>query len=156
MINIYVYGLDQFLVGDLSKEVTPLLAKLFEVEEDDINFIATNNMVFHNGVEQTSWRTLIKVEAPEETEKVQKQASELLLHCLDEIAIHVEVIFTYYCRHDNFLKLNPDYPKYLTEENTVNIEDSEYNEDMQEGEGDDQIYTGDIFEECDCGHKHNH
>ena len=54
----------------------------------------------------------------------------------------------------HFLKLNPDYPKYLTEENTVNIE-SEYDENMQEGEGDDEIYTGDIFEECDCG-KHHH
>lgn len=154
MINVFIYGLDQFLVGDLSTEVTPLLAKLYEVSEDDVNFIATNNMVFHKGVEQTSWRTLIRVEAPEECEKVQKQASEVLIHCLDEIAIHVEVVFTYYCRHDRFVKINPDYPNYLTEENTVNI-DTEYDENMKEGDGDDEIYTGDIFEECNCDH-HKH
>lgn len=155
MINIHIYGLDQFLVGDLSKEITPLLAKLYEVSEDEINFIVSNNMVFHNGVEQTSWRTIIKVEAPEELEKVQKQASDILLHCLDEISIHVELLFIYFCRHDHFEKINPDYPKYLTEENTVNI-DTEYDENMEEGEGDDEIYTGDIFEDCKCGHNHNH
>lgn len=152
MINIFVYGVDQFLVGDLSKEITPLLSKLYEVEEDDINFIAPNNMVFHKGVEQTSWKGLIKVEAPEELERVQKQASELLLHCLDEVCINMEVIFAYYCRHDRFVKYNEKYPKYLTEENTVNI-DTEYDENMTEGDRDDEIFTGDIFAEAD---KHHH
>ena len=53
MINIYVYGLDQFVVGDISRELTSSLAKLYEVEEDEINFVAPHDMVFHKGVEQT-------------------------------------------------------------------------------------------------------
>ena len=41
--------------------------------------------------------------------------------------------------------MNPDYPLFLEDQNIVNLEE-EYHEDMEEGEGDDEIYTGDIFE----------
>ena len=64
MITIIFYGLDQFVVGQLSKQMTPGLAKLYEVNEDQINFVAPNDMVFHKGVEQTSWNLLIHVHAP--------------------------------------------------------------------------------------------
>ena len=47
MITIEIYGLDQFVVGQLSKDMTHNLADLYEVSEDDINFIAPNNMVFY-------------------------------------------------------------------------------------------------------------
>ena len=48
MITITILGLDQYIVGRLSRELTSNLAKIYEVSEDDINFIAPNNMVFHN------------------------------------------------------------------------------------------------------------
>ena len=144
MINIYVYGLDQFVVGDVSRELTSLVAKLYEVEEDDVNFIAPNDMVFHNGVEQTSWRVIVEVRLPEEFDKFQNQAKDLLMHYISTVAVHVEVTFIYYGYHDHFVKLNSEYPNYLTEENRDNPE--YYSEELEEGEEDDQIYTGDIFE----------
>lgn len=143
MINIFVYGLDQFVVGDVSRELTPLVAKLYEVEEDEVNFIAPNDMVFHNGVEQTSWRVIMEVRAPEEFDKFQNQAKDLLMHYISGVAVHVEVTFIYYGYHDHFVKLNPEYPRYLTEEDRE--EDEVYSEEMEEGEEDDQIYTGDMF-----------
>ena len=51
MITLIVYGLDQFVVGDLSRDMTPGLAKLYEVDEENIVFIAPQNMVFHKGVD---------------------------------------------------------------------------------------------------------
>ena len=39
MITITIYGLDQFVVGRLSREMTPNLAKLYEVSEDEILFV---------------------------------------------------------------------------------------------------------------------
>ena len=59
MITVFIYGLDQFVVGRLSREMTPNLAKLYEVSEDEIIFVAPENMVFHKGVEQTSWNIII-------------------------------------------------------------------------------------------------
>ena len=143
MINIFVYGLDQFVVGDVSRDLTPLVAKLYEVEEDEVNFVAPNDMVFHNGVEQTSWRVIIEVRAPEEFDKFQNQAKDLLMHFISGVAVHVEVTFIYYGYHDHFVKYNPEYPRYLTEEDRQ--EDETYSEEMEEGEEDDQIYTGDMF-----------
>ena len=164
MVNISIYGLDQFVVGDLSVQITPLLARLYEIKEDDINFISTNNMVFHNGVEQTSWRAIVEVKAPEELERLQENARDILFHFISEIAIHVEVIFSYYCHHDRFLKINENYPLYMEDSNLINLEE-EYSEDMEEGEGEDEIFTGDIFEcieekepeeECHDEHCHHH
>ena len=145
MISIYVYGLDQFLVGDLSKEITKNLADAFEVSEDDINFVAPNDMIFHNGVEQTSWRVIVEVRLPDVFTKVQDKIRDILFHYVSQVAVHVEVTFSYYFSNEHFLKVNEKYPLYLTEDESEADEEI-YTEEMQEGEGDDEIYTGEIFE----------
>ena len=144
MITITIYGLDQFVVGNLSRELTPLIAKLYEVDEDEVNFIAPNAMMFHKGVEQTSWNILILVDAPKKVSVLQDHMAELMLHGIGDVAIHVTVEFKYYSEDDRYTKINPDYPRYISEENLVDV-DNEYPEDLEEGENEDQIYTGDIF-----------
>ena len=144
MITITIYGLDQFVVGNLSRELTPLIAKLYEVDEDEVNFIAPNSMMFHKGVEQTSWNILILVDAPKKVSVLQDHMAELMLHGIGDVAIHVTVEFKYYSEDDRYTKINPDYPRYISEENLVDV-DNEYPEDLEEGEEEDQIYTGDIF-----------
>ena len=144
MITITIYGLDQFVVGNLSRELTPLVAKLYEVDEDEVIFIAPEAMVFHKGTEQTSWNILIKVNAPKKVMVLQDQMSQLMLHGIGDVAIHVTVEFYYYSQDDRYQKINPDYPRFITEENLVGVE--EEFEEREEGEDDDQIYTGDIFE----------
>lgn len=148
MINIFVYGLDQFVVGDLSERMTEVLSKVFEVKKEDINFIAPNDMIFHDGVEQTSWRVIVEVKLPEEFEYLELQAKEIILHYVSEVAVHVEVTFLYYGRKHHYASINKDYPLYLTEErNPSHLVTDSYNEDdeLVEGEGDDEIYTDDIF-----------
>ena len=98
MILISIYGLDQFVVGEVSREITPIVAKAFEVEEDEVNFVAPNDMVFHNGVEQTSWRVIVEVRLPEEFDIVENEAKSVLLHYISQYAVHVEVTFNYYPR----------------------------------------------------------
>lgn len=146
MITITFYGLDQFIVGRLSRELTPLIAKLYEVDEDEINFIAPQVMVFHKGTEQTSWNILIRVHAPLKVSVLQDQMAELLTHGIGEVAIHKTVEFYYYSQDNRNTKLDDNYPRYITEENLVDLESEEYGEDLEEGEEEDQIYTGDIFE----------
>lgn len=144
MITITIYGLDQFVVGNLSRELTPLVAKLYEVSEDDVIFLAPQTMVFHKGTEQTSWNILIHVNAPKKVSVLQDQMSELMLHGIGDVAINVAVEFYYYSQDDRYEKINESYPRWLSDENLVSVDD-EYPEDLEEGEEEDQIYTGDIF-----------
>ena len=147
MITVNIYGLDQFLVGDLSRPLCKSLAKLYEVEEDDINFIASNNMVFHSGAEQTSWRVIVEVNAPKKLEVLQDQVIELLKYHISQIAIHIEIYFRYYSSDHHYLHINKDYPLYMSDTSSLEVEaEGDYPDDIEEGEGDDEIYTGDIFE----------
>ena len=148
MINVNVYGLDQFVVGDLSKEISPKLAKLYEVEEEEVFFTSTNNMVFHDGLDQTAWRVIIEVNAPKKVEVLQDQVVELLQHYFSTVGIHIEYIFKYFSVDHYVKKINPDYPLFMRDDNIVNLE-SEYTEEMEEGEEEDQIYTGNIFDDMD-------
>ena len=102
-------------------------------------------MVFHKGTEQTSWNILIHVNAPKKVSVLQDQMSELMLHGIGDVAINVAVEFYYYSQDDIYEKINESYPRWLSDENLVSIDD-EYPEDLEEGEEEDQIYTGDIFE----------
>lgn len=144
MVTINIYGLDQFVVGELSQRISKDIAKIYEMDEDEIHFISSNNMVFHNGEEQTSWRVFVEVNAPKKVEVLQGQICNLLAHYISEVAIHLEIIFKYYSVDHYYKHLNPDYPLFLEDKNTVTFSE-EYSEEMEEGEGDDQIYTEDIF-----------
>ena len=144
MVTINIYGLDQFVVGELSQRISKDIAKIYEMDEDEIHFISSNNMVFHNGEEQTSWRVFVEVNAPKKVEVLQEQICNLLAHYISEVAIHLEVVFKYYSVDHYYKHLNPDYPLFLEDKNTVTFSE-EYSEEMEEGEGEDQIYTEDIF-----------
>lgn len=144
MVTINIYGLDQFVVGELSQRISKDIAKIYEMDEDEIHFISSNNMVFHNGEEQTSWRVFVEVNAPKKVEVLQEQICNLLAHYISEVAIHLEVLFKYYSVDHYYKHLNPDYPLFLEDKNTVTFSE-EYSEEMEEGEGEDQIYTEDIF-----------
>ena len=145
MITIIVYGLDQFVVGRLSREMTPNLAKLYELSEDEILFVAPENMVFHKGVEQTSWNIIIHVHAPKKASVLQDQVATLILESIGEVAINKILEFYYYSEDNRYSKLNEAYPRFIASDNLVDIADDDYNEDMEEGEGEDEIFTGDIF-----------
>ena len=145
MVTVNIYGLDQFLVGEISSKMSKDFAKIYEMDVDEIHFIATNNMLFHNGEEQTSWRVIVEVNAPMKVEVLQEQAASILFHYLKEVAIHVEILFKYYSSDHYVKSLNDEYPLFLEDKNIVNFEET-YTEDMEEGEGEDEIFTGDIFD----------
>lgn len=146
MITLTVYGLDPYVVGRLSQEMTPNLAQLYEVSEDEINFIAPNNMVFHKGVDQTSWNTIIRVNLPKKLLVLQDQAAEIIMQMVQGPTINVAVEFYYYSQDNRYEKLNNEYPRFITDDNLVDVEN--YDESVYvEGEGEDEVYTGDIFED---------
>ena len=145
MITITIYGLDQFVVGRLSREMTPNLAKLYELSEDEILFVAPENMVFHKGVEQTSWNIIIHVHAPKKVSVLQDQVAKLILESIGDVAINKVVEFYYYSEDNRYSKLNESYPRFIAADNLVDVAEEDY-EDRDEGEGEDEIFTGDIFQ----------
>ena len=146
MITVFIYGLDQFVVGRLSREMTPNLAKLYELSEDEIIFVAPENMVFHKGVEQTSWNIIIHVHAPKKVSVLQDQVAKLILETIGDVAINKILEFYYYSEDNRYTKLNESYPRFIATDNLVDIEEEDY-ENMEEGEGEDDIFTGDIFKD---------
>lgn len=150
MITIIIHGLDQFVVGGLSKEMSKPLADLYEVTEDKINFIAPESLVYHDGVDQTSWRVLITVKAPKQMEVLQKVVADYLINIIKDVAINIEIVFTYYSIENRIEHINDEYPLFITEENIVSIEDEyDENEEDEEEEAADEgeLFDGNIFKD---------
>lgn len=159
MITIQVLGLDQFVVGHYSREHTSNIANLFEVEEDNVNFYAPNSMVFHKGVEQTSWNTVVNVLCPHRFESFEKVVADYILKTLCEFSINIQVVFSYYHDKSEYSYSNPEYPRYLKDENIKEAEVSidygmpgdedeegeENEEEVPTAEGTD-IFLGNAFE----------
>lgn len=146
MITIIIHGLDQFVVGQLSKEMSKSLANLYEVDENEINFIAPSSMVFHNGVDQTSWHALITVKAPKKTEVLQKNIADYLIKMIKDIAVNIEIVFTYFSAENRVEYINEDYPRFITEENIISVADEcEYEDEDDEEESGDELFDGNIF-----------
>ena len=137
MITIRVYGLDSYAVGHYSKDHTENLAQLFETKEENICFVASDEYIFHKGVEQTSWQALVTVIAPEKYEPLEDKVASYLLKTLSEFSIHVQMVFEYFHSHHEHEFENKDYPRYIKDDNLVNIE---------EDEDEDELYEGNIFE----------
>lgn len=148
MITLIIYGLDQFVVERLSAEMTKNLAELYEVDEDEINFVAPNNMVFHKGVEQTSWNILVHVHAPMKVSVLQNDAAALINAMIGELAINKAIEFYYFSQDNRYEFINDDYPRFITDENSVDLEDEDEccDDDCHDHEEEEEIFTGDIFE----------
>ena len=168
MITISFLGLDQFVVGRYSKEHTKALASLFETSEDEINFYAPNSMVFHNGVEQTSWNLIVIVKAPTKYKPLEKVVAKYLLETLPLFSIHIELEFEYFETSSRYEKINPDYPRYIDQGHIKEVDVTFDNDDgcLDEcchGHDDanpndradldyndpNQIYLGNAFEDFD-------
>lgn len=172
MVTISIYGLDQYTVGHYSKVHTKNLANLLEVDTEHVSFYAPDAYVFHEGVEQTSWNAIVKVNAPENCEVNEERVAKYLIETLREFSINLSVEFYYYHKHHHYEHINKEYPRFIKEDNVVNVEADDY----EEG---DELFEGNMFEnfeeklkeaahgqhhhdnececeegECSCGHKH--
>lgn len=166
MITFQILGLDQFVVGHYSKDHTGNLAQLYEADESLINFYAPNSMVFHNGVEQTSWNTIVIVRAPEKYKPMESHIASYLMQTLSQFSINLEIEFEYFSSSSHYEHINDSYPRYIREENVKEPEITLSNEMPDLGEDEsghqdghchhheenseeenpqDDIYLGDVF-----------
>ena len=64
MITVELLGIDSYLAQDLCKDVHEGLANMYETKAEDILFFAPESFLIYKGLEQTSYRLNIVVEAP--------------------------------------------------------------------------------------------
>ena len=155
MITIKIYGIDPYLLRNISKDATKKIADLYETSVDNINFLAPECLYVHNGVEQNTWNVLVRVHAPKKVEVLENDAFKIIVQYVKDVAINIECVF-YYFSSDNYHELlNSDYPRFMSEENTVNVDTSyeEYDEKVEEEDehhhheiSEDDLYLGNAFE----------
>ena len=112
---------------------------------------------------------------------MEEKAAKYLLETLKEFSIHLTLQFNYFHSHHQYSKINKEYPRFITEENVVSVDDSDESEELYEGNvfagmekkldelynekehhchcGEDHCECGEDDcdcegEECHCGHKH--
>lgn len=145
MVILKFYGLDQYVVGNYSKEHTTNIAKILETSEEEILFYAPNSYIFHKGVEQTSWNTIVVVMLDEKYHDLQAELSQYLIETLKPFSINLHLAFNYYHTHHTLSHFNDKYPHFIRDDNLVKVEEEDTsNVDILD---DDQVYTGDIFKD---------
>ena len=143
MVIISYTGMDLFLVGELNAKIHSKVAKVLNVDEDEVVFTGYDSFAYYKGHEQTSINLIIKVEMDEQLSKYQEELKDLLLEASKEYSLHAFVYFNYFKKENSYLSVNENYPRYLTSENERSEED--YDEDNNYSE--EELYTGDIFKE---------
>lgn len=165
MITISVLGLDQYVVGHYSKEHSANLANLFEIEESELDFYAPESVVFHKGVEQTSWNAIVVVRAPKRCQPVEGKVASYLMRTMSDFTINIQVEFEYFDEGTHYQRLNKAYPRFIEEKNIMDVqgsagegEDGMNDADEDDEEADprdradlnpddpDQLYLGDVFQ----------
>lgn len=149
MIQILLKGVDEFLGAHIEKELTPNIAKICDVKNDDIYFISLHSIIYHQGVDQTSFHMIMQIELEEKYRKNENELVEYLLNASKKFAVHCHIQINY-SNGNVYERIDKSYPLFVTSSNQVEIEDD--NEDDNE---EDEIYTGNIFEDFEARLKEN-
>jgi len=153
MINLSFYGIDPYLLRGLSKDLTKPLANLCECKEEDILFVGSECLICHDGVEQNTWYSLVRVELPDNLHSLESKIFDLIKTYTTTCTINVEVYFIYYHLHSKYVHLNPDYPRFIDESNEViydqqeiNYEEDEHECDHDHEHDEEELFEGNAFE----------
>lgn len=135
MINIVLKGVDEFLGAEVEKDFAPQVSKILHVSPDDVVVTCLHSMIFHGGVDQTSFHMIVTFEMEDEYKKYEEELVEFILSASKNFSVHAHVNFFYLS--DTKSRIDNDYPLFVTEKNEVVLESEEVEEE--------EIYTGDIF-----------
>lgn len=140
MITISFLGLDVFVAEHVSRDHQEAIAKLLGTNLEDILFYAPESLLISNGVEQTSWHSLVRVNAPKFFEKHQEKLAKYLITALRKHVLNVSVEFYYFDTNQRVDFIDKDYPRFITESNSVTPM-------PVQPENKEDLYQEDIFKE---------
>lgn len=152
MVFVKFEGADQYIASDFSHDINRKLQKIYGIKENELNFLMEDSFFVHDGQEQTSFQVLVEILAPEELMSKEKELEKFLAKELNNLAIHSHIIFTYFSSSHAYDEINSDYPEYMTPDNMVkasNEEEQKDEESEEEGLEENDLFTGNIFQELD-------
>lgn len=151
MITVSILGTDPYLVRQISKELTSRLADIYECKKDDINFYAPECLFIHDGVEQNTWNVLVRVHAPLKVKVMEKDVAKIIHEFMKDACINLAIEFYYYSQDNRYEFIDDTHPRFMTEDNSVEISDDDSLEDELHDERDEdgyeEPYLGNIFED---------
>lgn len=137
MINVFLIGVDEFLGAHVEAVILPSIAKIYHVSNDEVFFSCMHSMIFHGGIDQTSYHMIIQIEASEEFRSYEKELAKYLLEASKAFSVHAHIRFNYY-NGNEYSRIEKDYPLFVNKEEEDEPVDEEYEEE--------DIYLGNMFE----------
>jgi hypothetical protein len=137
-MNIVIQGLDRYVVERLSQAITIPLSRLTSTAITDIFFLANETIVYHQGVDQTSWWSFITIHLTPELQRFQQGIIDLFKEALQGQTIHMHFTWVYQPSLHITTVLDHDYPTFVT--NTNQVEVSSTTSTMEK-----DIYHGNAF-----------
>jgi hypothetical protein len=138
-MHIEIFGLDKYVVATLSEQLHEPLIKLTKVNEKDLFFSVFESMIFHQGVYQNAWHTIIRIFLVESDMKYQEEMKTLFIEALKDQTIHLHFEFYPQSKQNIHHVIREDYPLFVAESNAVKIEE-ELTPPTQD------IFHGNVFE----------
>jgi hypothetical protein len=137
-MHIEIFGLDKYVVATLSEQLHLPLIKLTKVNEKDLFFSVFESMIFHRGVDQNAWHTVIRIFLVETDMKYQEELKALFIEALKDQTIHLHFEFYPQLKQNIHHVIREDYPLFVSESNADNIEEVEPTSQ--------EIFHGNVFE----------
>jgi hypothetical protein len=138
-MHIEIFGLDKYVVATLSEQLHEPLIKLTKVNEKDLFFSVFESMIFHQGVDQNAWHTIIRIFLVESDMKYQEEMKTLFIEALKDQTIHLHFEFYPQSKQNIHHVIREDYPLFVAESNAVKNEE-ELTPPTQD------IFHGNVFE----------
>lgn len=138
-MHIEIFGIDKYVVATLSEQLHSSLVKLTKVDENDLFFSAFETMIFHRGVDQNAWHTVIRIFLVDSQMIYQEEIKKLFIEALKDQTIHLHFEFYPQLRQNIHHVIREDYPLFVSESNEVKVE-QELDPQTQE------IFHGNVFE----------
>ena len=73
MIHILLRGVDEFLGKHVETLITPQISKICHVENDEVLLTCLQSMIYHGGVDQTSYHMIVNFELEEKYREYEEQ-----------------------------------------------------------------------------------
>lgn len=139
MIIVKLLGIDQYQAEDYVRALHSQFAQIFEVDDKEILFYAPDSYLIHKGIEQTSYILNIEIEASEKYKVLEDKTAEYISKLfMNQICVHVRILFNYFDEEREHIFFNEDYPKFMSEENMAHFEVEDENQEP---------YMGNAFED---------
>jgi hypothetical protein len=140
VILIKFYAVDVYQLGTILKHLHFKIAKLLKVAPESLHIVSSDSLVFYNGVDQYNYRGYLEVLSDHQLSNKEALMTLLKEH-MQPLGLHFTISFLETATIFEFG--NDEYPKSVSDENTVMVEE---NQDETEDET-REVYLGNVFKD---------